>query len=97
MTGSPPAAGGIRPISHATTNQRALELVKQRLTPGSRVLDLGAGEGYFSLLLGEHVRAAYGVAPGTILTACDVTPGLFRYGDVRCDLIAPDGRLPAQD
>lgn len=97
MTVSPPAGGGIQPISHATTNQRALELVKQRLTPQSRVLDLGAGEGYFSRLLGEHIQSAFGVAPGARLTACDVTPGLFRYGDVRCDLIAPDGRLPYAD
>ncbi len=87
----------IRPISHQSTNQKVLDLTLGLLSPNRRVLDLGAGEGYFAKLLGEYVVRAYSVPPATLLTACDVTPGLFKYKEVPCDMIAPDGKLPYPD
>lgn len=87
----------IRPISHQSTNDKVLALTAGRLARGMRVLDLGAGEGYFSKLLGEHVARTFGVPPSAMLAACDVTPGLFKVRDVPCEMIGPDGRLPYGD
>jgi SAM-dependent methyltransferase len=87
----------IRALSHQSTNQKVLDLTIELLAPDKRVLDLGAGEGYFAKLLGDHIERAYGVRPATLLTACDVTPGLFKYKEVPCDMIGPDGKLPYPD
>lgn len=87
----------IRPISHQSTNDATFQLVEPLLRPGVRVLDLGAGEGYFSQWVGEHVRRVLRVDPSTVLAACDVTPEIFKYGAISCDRIASDGRLPYAD
>lgn len=94
---APAAERAIRPISHPSTNTRAFALVTARLTPESRVLDLGAGEGYFSKLVGDHLATTFGTEPASRLAACDVTPEIYRYAAVQCDRIAPDGRLPYAD
>src|SRR5690606_10957467 len=62
----------------------------------ARVVDVGAGNGYFSQALGERLRAR-GLDPAEHLAACDVVPAEFRYAAVRCDPIAADGRLPYAD
>jgi SAM-dependent methyltransferase len=87
----------IRPISHASTNRRVLDLVLPLVGAGTRVLDVGAGEGYFSQLLGEHVATRFGVAPADVVHACDVHPEYFRYAKVPCAPIDPSGRLPYDD
>jgi len=89
-----PGTGEIRRLSHDTTNRKVFELALPHLVAGSRVLDLGAGEGYFSRMVGEYLRNEAGVAPSTVLAACDVVPGQFRYDDVRCDPLDHSGRLP---
>ena len=87
----------IRPISHQSTNDKVLELVLQVVTPGARIVDIGAGEGYFSMRLSEALTRP-GTAPGSErLSACDVFPENFRYPEVRCDRIGPEGRLPYED
>ena len=87
----------IRPISHRSTNDKVLELVAPLIRPGIRVADVGAGEGFFSQLLGEHVRNKLGREPSEVITACDIFPEYFRYAAVRCERIFPDGRLPYDD
>ncbi|MBK8250830.1 MAG: class I SAM-dependent methyltransferase [Gemmatimonadetes bacterium] len=87
----------IRPISHQSTNDATFRLVEPLLVAGVRVLDLGAGKGYFSQWVGEHVRQAMHVEPATIVAACDVTPEIFRYGAITCNRIGADGRLPYAD
>ncbi len=84
-------------LSHQTTNQRVFELVLDGGLIGRRLLDVGAGEGFFSRLLGEHLKARHGIAPADVLRACDLYPAAFRYSDVPCDLIRADGRLPYDD
>lgn len=61
------------------------------------MLDLGAGEGYFSGVVGRYCEETLGVAPATILSACDVTPEIYRYPAVVCERLAADGRLPYPD
>jgi SAM-dependent methyltransferase len=87
----------IRPISHRSTNDKVLQLVLPLIKPGIRVGDIGAGEGFFSQLLGEHVKSKLGLEPSEVITACDIFPEYFRYPSVSCLKILPDGRLPYDD
>lgn len=87
----------IRPISHQSTNKKVLALATKLLKPESRLLDLGAGEGYFAMLVGEYAKGVLGVAPQSLVTACDVTPSIFRYDGIACDALKGDGRLPYPD
>jgi SAM-dependent methyltransferase len=87
----------IRPISHRSTNDKVLQIVLPLLEPGVRVADIGAGEGFFSQLLGEHVKSKLGLEPAEVITACDIFPEYFRYPEVSCLKISPDGRLPYDD
>ncbi len=96
MTEAGPEAE-IRPISHRSTNDKVLELVAPLIRPGIRVADIGAGEGFFSQLLGEHVQSKLGRKPSEVITACDIFPEYFRYAAVPCLRINPDGRLPYEN
>ncbi len=87
----------IRAISHRTTNATVLALVTREDLRGRRVVDVGAGEGFFCQALGEHLRASQGIAPAAVLSACDLHPELFRYAGVPCDRIDVSGRLPYAD
>jgi SAM-dependent methyltransferase len=74
-----------------------LALALPHVVPGARVLDLGAGEGYFSQLLGEVVRERYHREAAEIICACDAVPEHFRYDALSCDGVGEDGRLPYAD
>jgi ubiquinone/menaquinone biosynthesis C-methylase UbiE len=94
---APPTAGEIRPISHTSTNDRIIQLVLPLVKPGVKVADIGAGEGYFSQLLGQHVQSKLGIPPANVITASDIFPEYFRYPAITCRKITPDGRLPYDD
>lgn len=91
------AAPAIRAISHPSTNRRILDLALPLLTPDSRLLDLGAGEGFFSQSVGDFARDTLGVSPAAIVSACDVTPGIFRYPEIACAALEDDAPLPYPD
>jgi SAM-dependent methyltransferase len=91
------AVNEIRPISHRSTNDKVLGLVLSLLKPGIHIADIGAGEGFFSQLLGEHIKSTMGLEPREVITACDIFPEFFRYPEVKCLWILPDGRLPYED
>src|ERR1700694_3000057 len=93
----PVTANEIRPISHRSTNDKVLQLVVPLIKPGVRVADIGAGEGFFSQLLGEHVRTKVGLHPRDVITASDIFPEYFRYPAIKCEKISSDGRLPYVD
>jgi SAM-dependent methyltransferase len=38
-----------------------------------------------------------GLEPREVITACDIFPEFFRYPEVKCLWILPDGRLPYED
>ena len=86
----------IRRLSHASTNEKVYALIARDGLEGRRVLDVGAGEGYFSRLVGERLKAR-GIAPATVLRACDLYPAMFKYGDVPCDGIDAACALPYAD
>ena len=87
----------IRPISHRSTNDKVLEIALRHIKPGVRVADVGAGEGFFSQLLGEQVRTKLGLQPRDVIAASDIFPEYFRYPGVKCEKISSDGRLPYAD
>lgn len=91
------APGEIRPISHQSTNDKVFALVLPHLRAGARIVDVGAGEGYFSKMVGDRVASELSRSPTTVLSACDLFPEYFRYTGVVCDPINPDGTLPYPD
>ncbi|HYE07582.1 MAG TPA: class I SAM-dependent methyltransferase [Planctomycetota bacterium] len=84
----------IRSFSHPRTSSAVVELIGA--LAGARVLDVGAGAGYFASLLGARAAAA-GLVPSQVITACDLHPEQFQYRDVACDRIDANGRLPFAD
>jgi SAM-dependent methyltransferase len=95
MTSAPPTTE-IKPISHRSTNDKVYALLAATLRPGGRVVDVGAGEGFFSQMVGGLARQR-GVEPAAMLSASDVFPENFRYEGIACDRIDWDGRLPYED
>ena len=91
-----PASTDIRPISHTSTNDKVFALVLPHLRAGARIVDVGAGEGYFSKMVGDRLQSEER-SPASSLAACDLFPEFFRYTGVRCDPINPDGTLPYPD
>jgi SAM-dependent methyltransferase len=94
---NPQPSPTLRPISHMSTNDKVFAMVKERLSPSVRLLDLGAGEGYFSKVIGDYVASRFGVDPSAVVSACDVTPEIYGYSAVRCDPIGGDSLLPYPD
>jgi SAM-dependent methyltransferase len=88
------SGGPIISYSHTKTNDRVLELVLRGEVRNSRIIDVGAGEGYFSRMLGDHIRREYGISPSTVLRACDLFPEHFKYAEVPCDKVNLDSSLP---
>lgn len=87
----------IQSYSLPLTNQKVLELVCSKDIGTQKILDMGAGEGYFCKLLGEHIVRNYGKEPSSILKACDLFPETFRYDKVQCDRIDANFNLPYED
>ena len=88
----------IASYSHAKTNQRVCDLVLQKDIRNAQIIDVGAGEGYFSKMLGDAIRERYGIPPSTVLRACDIFPGnCFKYSDVCCDRVDLDKPFPYAD
>jgi SAM-dependent methyltransferase len=84
----------LRPYSHTSTNNKVFSLVLPYLREGARIVDVGAGEGYFSKMLGDRLQADLKRSPESMLAACDLFPEYFRYSGIRCDPINADGSLP---
>jgi SAM-dependent methyltransferase len=96
----PRGAGGdaapIPSFSHPMTTRKLLALLADHDFTGARVLDLGAGAGYFSWKLAEAL-AARGFDPAAIITPCDLHPHLFMYDRLDCVPADFSGRLPFPD
>ena len=90
-------ATAIRPISHRSTNEKVLQLVRPLVRKGVKVADVGAGEGFFSQQLGQQLQAKSGLDPSEVISACDIFPEYFLYSAVECKKISSDGRLPYDD
>ncbi len=83
-------------LSHPATTRKVLDLVGDVDYTGKRILDLGAGMGYLSWKLAEHL-ASRGQPATEILTACDLYPENFEYDPVACEHADFSDRLPFAD
>ena len=80
--------------SHHLTNQKVFDLLTAEDIRQRRILDVGSGEGYLTSVLGAYIEKTYSLVPSRVLSACDPHPELFKYPEVDCDKILPDGSLP---
>lgn len=64
----------IRPYSHPKTNQKLLRLLTKVDIGNERIIDVGAGEGYFLKLLGEYLKKNYDLSASKLLRGCDLYP-----------------------
>ena len=87
----------IRPISHHSTNDLVFKLVKPSIRAESLIADVGAGEGFFSQLVGQFAEREMHIAPSDVIAPSDLFPELFRYAAIKCAPIGHDGRLPYAD
>ncbi len=70
--------------SHTKTNEKVFQLLKAFGVTGKQVLDVGAGEGYFSKKLGDHLQEAGIQVIHQYLHACDLNPENFLYNEIQC-------------
>lgn len=87
----------ITSYSHVKTNRKVFEILTGEDLRGRNIVDIGAGEGFFCRILGDHIRERYAVPPTEILRGCDLHPEAFLYKEVPCDKIDANGRLPYDD
>lgn len=87
----------ISSYSHPDTNQKVLEIIKDDNIINKKILDVGAGEGYFTSLLGEYLKEKYSISPSQIIRACDLYPENFKYREVICDKIDVNRNFPYED
>jgi ubiquinone/menaquinone biosynthesis C-methylase UbiE len=73
----------IKSSSHRSTNRRVFEIITCEDILDSHILDIGAGRGYMTQLLGEHIREKGG-RPSEVITACDLFPEYFSYDEIAC-------------
>ncbi|MBI4527654.1 MAG: class I SAM-dependent methyltransferase [Deltaproteobacteria bacterium] len=87
----------IRSYSHRTTNQKIFRLLASGDLARQKIVDVGAGEGYFTGILGEYLKETYAIRPADVLRACDLYPEHFKYREVPCDRIDLAMNLPYED
>ncbi len=62
-----------------------------------KVVDVGAGRGFFSLRFGEMLKEGSGLEPKEHIFACDLMPESFEYEGIECVQTGANGRLPFDD
>lgn len=89
---APPVS--IKSRSLPITNQKALQILLKNDALSGKILDLGAGQGYFSSLLVEYFKnqAIHDIAAK--LSACDYIPEDFRLTEIKCDFCDFNQPLP---
>lgn len=92
----PNHATEIRAASHPVTNKKILDLILREDISSKRVLDIGAGRGFMTGKLGEHLSEK-GVVPSDVLVACDLFPEFFEYDGIECIKVNAVDRLPFDD
>ena len=74
----------IKASSHRSTNEQVFKIITSEDILGRRILDIGAGKGYMTQLLGNHIREKGG-CPSEIISACDLYPEYFSYEEISCE------------
>ncbi len=74
------------------TNKKVIKILSSHNLWQGQILDLGAGEGYFSSLLAETLRDNGRSSLGEHIFACDLFPDNFKFDKIKCDFC--DFNLP---
>ena len=83
--------------SSPKTSVRTFELLEGLDWSRSRVLDVGAGRGWFSKVLAGRLREEHGLDPREHVFPCDAFPESFEVDELECVRTRPDGTLPFPD
>lgn len=89
-----------KPWSSPKTTERALALLEEmgRLDwTRAKVADVGAGRGWFSLVLANRLRETLGLDPKEHVFPCDACPESFEVEELECVRTGAGGRLPFAD
>lgn len=87
----------IIPKSLPRTNEKVLEVLSLHHPWEGNVLDLGAGEGYFSSLLAEKFLENGIRQASEHMSACDLFPQEFKFGKITCDFCDFNAPFPYKD
>lgn len=82
--------------SHEKTNEVILDLIKNNLAEGGKVLDFGAGQGYMSQFVGQFLESK-SLPVKQYLMACDINASEYKYNKAVCRQVEPNGELPYSD
>ena len=83
--------------SSPKTSARAIELLEGLDWRSARILDVGAGRGWFSLTLARRFVEEHGLDPRAHVFPCDAFPESFEVDELECVRTRPDGTLPSPD
>jgi SAM-dependent methyltransferase len=86
-----------KPWSSPKTSERVFELLEGLDWVNARIVDVGAGRGWFSKVLAERLRERHGVDPREHVFPCDAFPESFEVEELECLRTRPDGGLPFPD
>ncbi len=87
----------IQSISLDKTSHKVFELIARDPFQNKRLLDVGAGEGYFVQLMGQWLKQQNLVPLPERLFACDIQPGEFKYEEIPCHSANFHEQLPYPD
>jgi 2-polyprenyl-3-methyl-5-hydroxy-6-metoxy-1,4-benzoquinol methylase len=97
VSGSARATPRAKAWSSPKTSERAFELLEGLDWKTARILDVGAGRGWFSKVLAERLRTELGLDPREHVFPCDAFPESFEVDELECVRTRPDGTLPFPD
>jgi len=88
----------IIPKSLPITNRKVVDILASHKPWHGKILDLGAGGGYFSSLLADELlRKEGGGSLSEHLFACDLFTKHYKFTGIKCDFCDINAALPYQD
>jgi 2-polyprenyl-3-methyl-5-hydroxy-6-metoxy-1,4-benzoquinol methylase len=86
----------IIPKSHPITHQKVLDILSlhQPWKGNGRILDLGAGNGYFTSLLYDYLSIAIKDQINEKIIACDLFPNQYKFDNIPCDFCDFNSSFP---
>lgn len=79
------------------TNEKVIDILSSHRPWNGKILDLGAGSGYFSSLLAGNLSRNGCVSSERHIFACDLFPEEFKFDKVTCDFCDFNSPFPYKD
>lgn len=87
----------IIPKSLPITNKKVIDILSLHKPWHGKILDLGAGEGYFSALLADELSDKGYSSLSEHIFACDLFPEHYKFEKIKCDFCDFNASLPYGD